>query len=271
MDVVEVVQPLVGIQAMGGSMRSGRAAIEHTSLPIICFMVPWIARQHEALAALLINQNCSDILPMVMAMLPPAALAAASFLKAKAKAQQAIRHICGASLLLPQGHGLSSILDKAAHHLQTYSPCGAAKAQRCMLDIFHPMACTHRAECELDPLCQAWGQHAYQAMREANMEVNDALALHCHAQCVWQFGDAQDRSAFMCVLMHAHGGCMSKDMSSRVFFAYHKLFPPPVGFVSNNQVAADRRKGPRPARRHALPAALPQGSVSILMRDPLAM
>ncbi len=209
--------------------------------------MPWIAgalensRRYEAIAALLSNQNCSDLLPMLLEMLLPAA---ASYLKAKGKASEALRKIHVASDLLGQGNWHSSMFDKARDQLQTYSPHGAAKAQTAISNILELLS---KHVSQTGPNQVSTHAIANVLLSGANVKALEAVVLYCHAQCE----DAQDRCAFERMALQAYTGSMCTDTNSRLLRAYHGLFPAPNAFVSNNQVAATRRGGPRPRRtRH---------------------
>ena len=69
-------------------------------------------------------------------------------------------------------------------------------------------------------------------------------ALRCLALC-----ENPQTSTFIEMVKHAYGGYMTTVIGDQVLNAYHLMNPRPIGFVSNNQVAADRRGGPRPRRR----------------------
>ena len=90
---------------------------------------------------------------------------------------------------------------------------------------------------------------AEKAIKKADRDVRDIVVLRCRACCA----DPKDRDGFLVKATEAYEGDLDKEVRAQLLLAYHK---DPTnqqnGFVSNNQVAADRRGGPRlRRRRHA--------------------
>ena len=87
---------------------------------------------------------------------------------------------------------------------------------------------------------------AEKAIKKADRNVRDIIVLRCRACCV----DPKDRDGFLVKATEAFQGDLDKAVRAQLLLAYHKdPTNQKFGFVSNNQVAADRRGGPRPRRR----------------------
>ena len=91
---------------------------------------------------------------------------------------------------------------------------------------------------------------AEKAVRKADRDVRDIVILRCRACCE----DPKDRDGFLVKATEAYNGELDKEVRMQLLLAYHKdPTNQKCGFVSNNQVAADRRGGPRPRRRRHSP------------------
>lgn len=109
---------------------------------------------------------------------------------------------------------------------------GAAEAQRLVHKVLKN--CPDRAE---------------KAVKKADRDIRDVVVLQCRAICE----DPKDRDLFLQKATEAYkgaGGELEKEVRAQLLLAYHK---DPTnqrnGFTSNNQIAADRKGGPRPRRR----------------------
>ena len=111
---------------------------------------------------------------------------------------------------------------------------GAAEAQRIIHNILMNCPCAK----------------AEKALKKADRDVRDVVVLRCIALNE----HPQDRDGFLELAAQAHGGELDKEVRAQLLLAYHKdARNQKCGFVSNNQVAADRRGGPRPRRRRHSP------------------
>ena len=88
------------------------------------------------------------------------------------------------------------------------------------------------------------------AVKKADRDIRDVVVLQCRASCT----DPKDRDLFLDKAKEAYKGAgveLDKEVRAQLLLAYHK---DPTnqrnGFISNNRVAADRRGGQRPRRRH---------------------
>lgn len=88
---------------------------------------------------------------------------------------------------------------------------------------------------------------AQKAVKKADRDVRDIVMLRCRAVCC----DPKDRDDFLGRAAEAYGGGeLDKEVRAQLLLSYHKdRKNQKCGFVSNNQIAADRRGGPRPRRR----------------------
>ena len=110
---------------------------------------------------------------------------------------------------------------------------GAAQAQR----LIHKVLGTCPTEAE-------------KAVKKADRDVRDVVVLRCRAECE----DPKDRDGFLVKATEAYNGELDKEVRAQLLLAYHKdPTNQRCGFISNNQVAADRRGGPRPRRRRHSP------------------
>lgn len=79
--------------------------------------------------------------------------------------------------------------------------------------------------------------------------VRDVVVLRCKFLCK----DPKDREEFLKIAAEAYGGQLDsashKEIRAQLLLAYHKDPNNKDGFISNNQIAAVRRGGPRPRRR----------------------
>ena len=106
---------------------------------------------------------------------------------------------------------------------------GAANAQQLIHEV--PMRCPPAAE---------------KAVKKADRDVRDVVVLRCRARCT----NLKDREGFLDKATEAYDGQLDKEIRAQLLLAYHKdPKNKKRGFVSNNQVAAERRGGPRPRRR----------------------
>ena len=91
---------------------------------------------------------------------------------------------------------------------------------------------------------------AEKAVKKADRDVRDVVVLRCVACCE----DLKDRDGFLVKATEAYNGELDKEVRAQLLLAYHKdPTNQRCGFISNNQVAADRRGGPRPRRRRHSP------------------
>jgi hypothetical protein len=116
---------------------------------------------------------------------------------------------------------------------------GAAEAQKAVHDAL--VLCT-------DP-------EAQKAIKRADRDVRDVVVLLCRAEC----DDPKDREGFLQKIIEAYDGDLDKLVRAQLLLAYHK---DPVnqecGFVSNNQIATDRRGHKRNRRpRRGEPEEVP--------------
>jgi len=88
---------------------------------------------------------------------------------------------------------------------------------------------------------------AQKAVKKADRDVRDIVMLRCRAVCA----NPKDRDDFLHRAAEAYGvGELDKEVHAQLLLSYHKdRKNQKCGFVSNNQIAADRRGGPRPRRR----------------------
>ena len=87
---------------------------------------------------------------------------------------------------------------------------------------------------------------AEKAVKKADRDVRDVVVLRCRARCT----NLKDREGFLEKATEAYDGQLDKEIRAQLLLAYHKdPKNKERGFVSNNQVAAERRGGPRPRRR----------------------
>ena len=106
---------------------------------------------------------------------------------------------------------------------------GAAQAQRLIHQI-------------LQRCCAA----VEKVVKKADRGVRDVVVLRCRAICT----NPKDRELFLEKAAEAYDGELDKEVRAQLLLAYHKdPTNKKSGFVSNNQVAANRRGGPRPRRR----------------------
>ena len=89
------------------------------------------------------------------------------------------------------------------------------------------------------------------AVKKADRDVRDIVMFRCRAECC----DPKDREDFLARAAEAYGGKELdneewREVRAQLLLSYHKdRKNQKCGFVSNNQIAADRRGGPRPRRR----------------------
>ena len=88
---------------------------------------------------------------------------------------------------------------------------------------------------------------AQRAVKKADRDMRDIVMLRCRAVCI----DPKDRDDFLGRAAEAYGGGeLDKEVRAQLLLSYHKdCKNKKCGFVSNNQIAADRRGGPRPRHR----------------------
>ncbi len=88
---------------------------------------------------------------------------------------------------------------------------------------------------------------AQKAVKKVDRDVRDIVMLRCRAVCC----DPKDRDDFLGRAAEAYGGgTLDKEVRAQLLLSYHKNRKnQKCGFISNNQIAADRRGGPRPRRR----------------------
>ena len=118
---------------------------------------------------------------------------------------------------------------------------GAAVAQRIIHSILANCPCAK----------------AEKVLKKADRDVRDVVVLRCIA-----FNeDPKDRDGFLALAEQAYGGKLDKEERAALLLAYHKdKKNQKSGFVSNNQVAADRRGGPRPRRRRHSPGDMKEAN-----------
>lgn len=223
--------------ATGGLQSLGRAEIERCSrtTPI---ELPWISQallanlpenvcRYEAIAALLINQKCPQLLPKLLAMLlPPAAL----YYQTSLKVALAVSFVHVASRVSPwciqQSEQRS--FGNAIAQLHTHTPFGAAKA--------HAAICNLK-QAVIRDINTSGTLHSdlLTAVEVARKTVTDVLMMQCLALC-----ENPQTSTLIEMVKHAYGGYMTTVIGDQVLNAYHLMNPRPIGFVSNNQVASNR-------------------------------
>lgn len=223
--------------ATGGLQSLGRAEIERCSrtTPI---ELPWISQallanlpenvcRYEAIAALLINQKCPQLLPKLLAMLlPPAAL----YYQTSLKVALAVSFVHVASRVSPwciqQSEQRS--FGNAIAQLHTHTPFGAAKA--------HAAICNLK-QAVIRDINTSGTLHSdlLTAVEVARKTVTDVLVMQCLALC-----ENPQTSTLIEMVKHAYGGYMTTVIGDQVLNAYHLMNPRPIGFVSNNQVASNR-------------------------------
>ena len=90
------------------------------------------------------------------------------------------------------------------------------------------------------------------AVKKADRDVRDIVMFRCRAECC----DPKDREEFLARAAEAYGGKELdkeewREVRAQLLLSYHKdRKNQKCGFVSNNQIAADRCGGPRPRRRN---------------------
>ena len=223
--------------ATGGSRRLGRAEIEHISRTNHTTR-PWISQavlanlpenvcRYEALAALLINQKCPQLLPKLLAvLLPPAAL----YHNTSLKVALALSRIHVASTLSPLRIQQSEqrSFRNASAQLQNYHPFGAAKAHAAICNL--KQAVIHDINTSGD-----FHSDLLTAVEVARKTVTDVLMMQCLALC-----ENPQASTLIEMVKHAYGGYMTTVIREQVLNAYHLMHVEPIGFVSNNQAASNR-------------------------------
>ena len=87
-------------------------------------------------------------------------------------------------------------------------------------------------------------------MKKADRCVRDVVVLRCRVCCE----DPKDRHGFLAKAAEAYDGQLDHTVRAQLLLAYHKdPLNQKCGFASNNQIAADRRGGPRCRRRRHSP------------------
>jgi hypothetical protein len=227
--------------ATGGLQSLGRAEIERCSRTTH-IKLPWISQallanlpenvcRYEAIAALLINQKCPQLLPKLLAMLlPPAAL----YYQTSLKVALAVSLVQSAELVasrvspwcIQQSEQRS--FGNAIAQLHTHTPFGAAKA--------HAAICNLK-QAVIRDINTSGTLHSdlLTAVEVARKTVTDVLVMQCLALC-----ENPQTSTFIEMVKHAYGGYMTTVIGDQVLNAYHLMNPRPIGFVSNNQVASNR-------------------------------
>jgi hypothetical protein len=109
---------------------------------------------------------------------------------------------------------------------------GAAEAQKAVHDAL--VLCTE--------------PEAQKAIKRADRDVRDVVVLLCRAEC----DDPKDREGFLQKILDAYDQDLDKEVRAQLLLAYHKLMKgqEECGFVSNNQIANDRRGHKRHRRPH---------------------
>ena len=106
-------------------------------------------------------------------------------------------------------------------------------------------------------------------MKEIQHKVRDIIVLRTKSVCK----NPKDRDEFLKVAADDYGGSLDtedwKAVRAQVLLAYHKDPKNKNGFVSNNQVAAQRRGAPRPRRRRRASQEQQHGSSSAASTDQL--
>ena len=93
------------------------------------------------------------------------------------------------------------------------------------------------------PFCHA---SAAPAIKKAERNVRDLVMLRCITCCQYP----KNRDHFLVIACNAYEGDLDKESRAALLLSYHKnATNKQNGFTSNNQVAADRRGGPRPRKR----------------------
>jgi hypothetical protein len=223
--------------ATGGLQSLGRAEIERCSRTTHV-KLPWISQallanlpenvcRYEALAALLINQKCPQLLPKLLAMLlPPAAL----YHQTSLKVALAVSFVHVASRVSPwciqQSEQRS--FGNAIAQLHTHTPFGAAKA--------HAAICNLK-QAVIRDINTSGTLHSdlLTAVEVARKTVTDVLMMQCLALC-----ENPQASTLIEMVKHAYGGYMTTVIREQVLNAYHLMNPGPIGFVSTNQAAYKR-------------------------------
>ena len=150
--------------------------------------------------------------------------------EAEGKMQEALASIEAAEQALGRDdEDLQAAREKLKQHTEPFAT-GAVDALRLI----------HR----LLPGCMA---SAEKAIKKAARNVRDLVMLRCIACC----RDPKNREGFLVIARDAYEGDFDTDSRSQLLLAYKKnATNQKTGFISNNQVAADRRGGPRKKRRN---------------------